>query len=142
MDKYFIVPVDQEIEVKGNDADDALAAFAADMDSDMHSFFRALPEKEYAEYKELSKKKPVLTTLRENHFGAVFHSDIVTSELFNFYVLRRRTYKDGSASWNICCELNGNENRYLVIDTIRGTREDAVQELKNILIGSNKATEV
>lgn len=84
----------------------------------------------------------MLTTLRENEYGAVFHSDSVPNSLFNFYVLRRRLFVDGTARWNICCELKNNNARFLVIDTIKGTKEDAIRKLEDILSNSDDPSQL
>lgn len=75
----------------------------------------------------------MLTKIRENELGVVFHSDSVPNDLFNFYILRRRSYKDGTYQWNICCELKENDDEYMVIERVKGTREVAIQRLKEIL---------
>ena len=75
----------------------------------------------------------MLTKIIENELGVVFHSDSVPNDLFNFYILRRRSYKDGTYQWNICCELKEDSDKYMVIESIKGTREIAIQRLKEIL---------
>ena len=84
----------------------------------------------------------MLTTIRENDHGAVFHSDTVPNSLFNFYVLRRRLFSDGTARWNICCELSTHDARFLVIDTIKGTKEDAIRKLEDILSNSDDPSQL
>ena len=75
----------------------------------------------------------MLTKIRENENGTVFHSDFVPAGLFNFYILRRRTFSDGTANWNICCEHRNDPNQFMILSSLRGTKEDAVLELKTIL---------
>ena len=75
----------------------------------------------------------MLKNLRENEYGIIFRADFVPGSLFNFYIDRRRVFADGTANWNICCELANDPNKYMVIDTIRGTKADAVFELEKIL---------
>ena len=56
MTKYYIVPVEQEIEVNGTDKEDALITFATNMESDMHTYFSVLTEQEYAAYEKIPEK--------------------------------------------------------------------------------------
>ncbi len=52
MTKFYIVPVEQEITIKGNNKEDAICNFAVSMDTDMNTYFKALSEEEYEQYKE------------------------------------------------------------------------------------------
>ena len=75
----------------------------------------------------------MLTTLKKNEHGEIFHSDHIPESLFNFYVLRKQTFSDGTANWKICCELASDNAKFMVIDAVRGTQEDAVKKLEEIL---------
>ena len=74
----------------------------------------------------------MLTKLTENEHGVIFRADSIPNDLFDFYILRRRDYKNGTSQWNICCELK-NDDQYMVIERIKGTREDAIRKLEEIL---------
>ena len=112
----YIVP---KIEVR--EAKD-IVDFATTMDTDMNLYFE---EKE-----ELLEDVPK----RKNEWGAVFYPAVINPSLFYAYVLKRRTYKDGSHKWNLCICLSADEDCYIVLDSIRGTEEDAKRRLQEILI--------
>lgn len=77
--------------------------------------------------------KPTKTVLMENGQGVIFHVDPVPSNVFNFYLLKKRQFKDGTYTWKVCVELAADTDRYMVLDTVRGTRQDAEDRLDQIL---------
>ena len=74
-----------------------------------------------------------LDVLRENDAGVVFRAHAVSNLLFNFYILKRRTFKDGTCQWNICTEFARDMDKYMVLDIIRGDRAAAVARLNELL---------
>ena len=64
---------------------------------------------------------------------SIFRSNYIPDELFNFYVQRRRVFRNGSQLWAICVEVNGDPSRRLTIEQIKGTKEKAINRLKEIL---------
>lgn len=77
----------------------------------------------------------MLILSERNNNGAVFAADFVSEKLFNFYYLKRRDYKDGTASWNLCCEPASRRggNAYMVLGNIRGTENDAKTALERLV---------
>ena len=75
----------------------------------------------------------VLVSIQENDYGAIYEPTYIGAGLFHFYLLKRRAYKDGTFSWNLCCELAENFDRYMIIDHIRGTKEEALERLEKIV---------
>ena len=58
MGKYYIVPQEnQAYELNAVNSNDAMASFAAAMESDMNTYFKALNEKEYKRYVEDAEYK-------------------------------------------------------------------------------------
>ena len=75
----------------------------------------------------------VLVSIQENDYGAIYEPTYIGAGLFHFYLLKRRAYKDGTFSWNLCCELAENFDRYMIIDHIRGTKEEALARHEKIV---------
>lgn len=76
------------------------------------------------------------TVIVESDNGSIFRAEKIPNTLFNFYILKRkREFKDGTSTWQICVEYAANKNRYMVLDTIRGKRKDAEHRLDQILNG-------
>ena len=75
----------------------------------------------------------ILIPTNENDHGAIYEPTYIGAGLFHFYLLKRRTYKDGTFSWNLCCELAENFDRYMVIDHMRGSKEEALARLEKIV---------
>lgn len=73
------------------------------------------------------------TVLQENENGAMYRLDKIPNTMFNFYILKGRSYKDGTSSYKICVELNADHNKHFTIDTIRGTKNAAVNRLDEII---------
>lgn len=64
MSKFYIVPINQAIEINAENADEAIIQFATTMDSDMNAYFKVVSEKEYKETPEsISVPLPNGTTL-------------------------------------------------------------------------------
>lgn len=74
-----------------------------------------------------------LVSIQENDYGAIYEPTYIGAGLFHFYLLKRRAYKDGTFSWKLCCELAENFDRYMIIDHIRGTKEEALERLEKIV---------
>ena len=52
MSKFVIIPIEEfEQVIEAKDANDAMADFAFQMDSDMNQYFKAIPEEDYEMYK-------------------------------------------------------------------------------------------
>ena len=79
----------------------------------------------------------LIECIHTNDYGDIFKVLNIPNTLFNFYILKRKVYKDGTNQWNICCELANDNSKYIILDIIRGTREDAYKRLKEILCIAN-----
>ena len=75
----------------------------------------------------------MLRQIRDQDNLAMFQSNYVPDQLFNFYVLRSKVYRDGTCQWLICVEVNGNPTRHMTLETYRGTKEKAINRLKELL---------
>ena len=73
----------------------------------------------------------------DNDCGQIFIAGNIPNTMFNFYVLKRKVYKNGSSLWNLCVEYNKNKKKYMVLDSVKGSKEYAIAYLEN-LINVNK----
>ena len=73
-----------------------------------------------------------LIVIRQNDNGMVFKSNKLLS-IFNVYILKKRSFKNGSFRWAIGIEHAHNEAKYFIIDNIIGSQDDAINMLKSIL---------
>lgn len=82
------------------------------------------------------------TITHESNFGCIFNYDEIPNKMFNFYITKRHEYKDGTCLWNLCAELNdapnhiadhNSDNSYIKMDSIRGTREDALARMDELV---------
>lgn len=76
------------------------------------------------------------TVIRESTDGVVYRIEKIPSSMFNFYILKKRRFKDGTHQYNICVELASNNAKYWILDTIRGHKADAVKRLEDIIRNS------
>lgn len=111
----YIVP---RIEIR--EAED-IADFATTMDSDMNLYFE--------EKNELLEDIPKY----KNDNGAVFYSAVINPNLFHAYILKTHYFRDGTCQW--CLRLSCREDitRYITLETMRGTEEEAKERLATIL---------
>lgn len=75
------------------------------------------------------------TVIAQNENGVIFRLDKIPNTMFNFYVLQKKQYKDGTFLYHICVEVEKSRD-YLILDRIRGTEADAVTRLEEIVENS------
>jgi len=80
--------------------------------------------------------KIMKTILCESDNGVIYRVEKIPNTMFNFYILKRRRFKDGTHQYNICVELAGDTTKYWVLDSIRGHESDAVKRLDEIIKNS------
>lgn len=71
--------------------------------------------------------------LRESADGVVYEYENIPSGMFEFYILQRRTYKDGTKNFDIGVSPVSDTSKGFILDRIRGTREDAETLLDKIM---------
>lgn len=111
----YIVP---KIEVR--EAED-IADFATTMDTDMNLYFE--------EKKTLLEDVPK----RRNEYGAVFYPAVINPKLLYAYILKTQYFQDGTCRWRLCLSCREDENHCMVLETMRGTEEEAKERLATIL---------
>ena len=111
----YIVP---RIEVRK--AED-IVDFATTMDSDMNQYFE--------EKKTLLEDVPK----RRNEYGAVFYPAVINPKLLYAYILKTQYFQDGTCRWRLCLSCREDENHCMVLETMRGTEEEAKERLATIL---------
>lgn len=111
----YIVP---RIEVR--EAED-IVDFATTMDTDMNLYFE--------EKNELLEDVPK----RKNEHGAVFYPAIINPKLFHAYILKTKCFLDDTCRWRLCLSCREDITRYITLETMRGTEEEAKERLATIL---------
>lgn len=111
----YIVP---KIEVR--EAEDIID-FATTMDTDMNLYFE--------EKKTLLEDVPK----RRNEYGAVFYTAVINPKLLYAYILKTQYFQDGTCRWRLCLSCREDENHCMVLETMRGTEEEAKERLATIL---------
>lgn len=76
------------------------------------------------------------TILQESDSGIIYRVEKIPNTMFNFYILKKRRFKDRTHQYNICVELATNPSKYWVLDTIRGHKSDAIKRLDEIIKNS------
>lgn len=81
--------------------------------------------------------------IHSNSYGRIYKVDKIPTNLFDFYILKKRTYRDGTCQYEIGVSedttglLSGTKDR--VLDSIRGSLEDAERRLNELLGINDKA---
>ena len=70
---------------------------------------------------------------RKNDCGAVFYPAVINPRLFHAYILKRQCFRDNTCRWNLCISCREDEDCYMVLETMRGTEEEAKERLAIIL---------
>ena len=95
--------------------------FATTMDTDMNLYFE--------EKKELLEDVPK----RKNEYGTVFYPAVINPKLFYAYILKTQCFRDDTCRWKLCFSCREDENCCMVLETMRGTEEEAKERLATIL---------
>ena len=77
------------------------------------------------------------TILVESPKGVVLRVEKIPSSMFEFFILQKREFKDGTKSYAIGVSPTANTNKGFTFKTIRGHRSDAIKELDNIIRSYN-----
>lgn len=73
------------------------------------------------------------TLLRESSNGMVFKVDKIPSNMFEFFILEKKEFKDGTKRYAIGVSPTANDSKGFVFDTIRGHKRDALKRLDEII---------
>ena len=83
--------------------------------------------------------------LVDNENGTSFRYNKVPANMFNFYVLHKKDYKDNTSLWHLCVEIAktpagkaspncvNTASNYIKLESFRGTKEQARAKLDNIV---------
>ena len=77
--------------------------------------------------------KPELTELVHNKNGIIYRLENVPPKMFEFFLHKRRTYKDGTSQWNIGVSPSEAPDKGYVFSSIRGNEDDAKKEFEKII---------
>ena len=73
------------------------------------------------------------TILQESEQGIVYRIEKIPSDMFDFYIMKGRAFKNGTHAYKLCVSLSSNPNKCLTLATIRGRKSDAIRSLENIV---------
>ena len=83
--------------------------------------------------------------LVDNENGTSFRYEKIPANMFNFYILHKKTYKNGKSLWHICVEIAkapaGKSSpdcidataNYIKLESLNGTKEQAKARLNEIV---------
>ena len=74
----------------------------------------------------------MLNILTSNERGVVFKSTKLPP-IFNVYILKGKAFKDGTFTWKLGIENANDINKYFIFDSMRGTINDAIQKMCNVM---------
>lgn len=86
---------------------------------------------------------PAILTNNEN--GAILRYEKIPHSMFNFYALRKRTYKNGKSLWALCVEVSkapagrkspacvDKDNNYIRLESFTGTKDEAMKRIDEII---------
>ena len=123
MGEFVIVPKRNFVSklIKATSAENALIDFATTMDTDMNLYFKAVPTEETD-----------LTELVHSENGFIYRLENIPPKMFEFFLHKKKTYKDGTFQWNIGVSPSEAPDKGYVFSSIRGSEDDAKREFKQI----------
>ena len=74
----------------------------------------------------------MLRIIAENENGIIFKSTVLPT-IFNVYILKGRCFNDGTSNWKLGIENANNNSKYFIFDSIRGTRQSAVEKMCSLM---------
>ena len=82
--------------------------------------------------KSIDSEYNSLTVIMQNDNGVIFKSSKLPP-IFNVYILKGRSFKNGTCNWKICIEHAEDNSRHFIIDSIVGSIDDAIDKLEELL---------
>ena len=74
------------------------------------------------------------TLIGKYAYNEEYNVEDIPSGLFKFFIYEARSFKDGTSNWNIGVNSHRNHSsKFITLETIRGTREDARNRLDEII---------
>lgn len=74
----------------------------------------------------------MLQIITENENGIIFKSTNLPP-IFNVYILKGHKFSDGTFAWKLGIEKENDINKYFIFDSIRGTKQDAVEKMYSLI---------
>lgn len=87
----------------------------------------------------------IKTALAENDNGTIFRYKKIPVNMFNFYALKKKSYKNGKSLWHLCIEIAqapggkksaecvNTEHNYIKLESFSGTKIQAEKRLDAIV---------
>ena len=74
-----------------------------------------------------------MTTIADTPRGAIYEYSKIPSNMFQFFILEKRTYKNGDKQYAIGLYLTTNPEQSIIFKEIRGTKKDAIFQLERFI---------
>lgn len=72
-------------------------------------------------------------TIAETPRGLIYELSEIPNNMFQFYILEKREYKNGESQYEIGAYLTSDPTQSLIIKTLRCRKKDAILEFDDIL---------
>lgn len=117
---------------KENEPDESAAIiYGSDYDALAEKFKDLM--KSYHFLTETANRILIPTENNEHYLFHEYETTYICAKLLRFYLTTQREFKDGTFYWALCCELTKNFRRNMIIDHVRGSKEDALARLEKIV---------
>ncbi len=73
------------------------------------------------------------TEIFRGNAGVIYRLGKIPPAMFEFFLHKRREYKDGTAQWNVGVSPTEDPDKGFVFIRLRGTEEDAQKNLEAII---------
>ncbi len=77
--------------------------------------------------------EPEKTELIHNDSGYLYRIQNIPSKMFEFFIHKRRTFKDGTCNWAIGVSPAADTSKGYTFEYFKGTEEEAKQRLDEII---------
>ena len=78
-------------------------------------------------------KHDIKVLYHNDQTGTVFRLNNIPPKMFEFFLHKKRTFKDGTSQWNIGISPADNPAKGHTLCTVRGSEEDAWREFDRIV---------
>ena len=68
-----------------------------------------------------------------NKCGRIYTLDNIPPSMFEFFIHKKREFKDGTCNWAIGVSPTADTDKGFVFETIRGTEDEAVKRFEEII---------
>lgn len=80
----------------------------------------------------------VKTELAKTLNGVVYEVKDIPDNMFEFFIHKKRTFKDGASNWAIGVSPTADSSKGYTLEVLRGTEQEASDRLDEIVEGYRK----